>query len=157
WTHLVSLWWTREEAVNFEGTTKSHLARLRPKEAGDWFSRARNYKPQITDAADFGKWFWAWWIQINPSWRTKERPMKKEGEMTWRCMDIQGQNRFLNVLMCLKWWRDVMDMLLQDWEEARTDATWVLEQMHEYVVVLWLCSQSCTTHHAEVPAVFPLR
>ncbi|KAF7342708.1 hypothetical protein MSAN_02028700 [Mycena sanguinolenta] len=133
WTRLVSLWWKREESANFEGTTKSHPARIRPKEVGDWVSRARNYTPQIGDAVDFGKRFWAWWIQINPSWRTKERPMKKEGEMTWSCLDIQGQNGFLNVLMCLKWWRDAMDVPSPDWEEARADVTWVLEQMSENV------------------------
>ncbi|KAF7375728.1 hypothetical protein MSAN_00462300 [Mycena sanguinolenta] len=131
WTALLSLWWKREETAGFAGTTKSHPAKMRPKEVGDWVSRARNYTPQISDPADFGVRFWSWWIHINPSWRTKERPMKREGPVSWLCLDYHGQNGFLNVLMCLKWWRDAMDAPSPDWEEAVDDVTWVLSQMNE--------------------------
>ncbi|KAF7345202.1 hypothetical protein MSAN_01896700 [Mycena sanguinolenta] len=131
WISLLSLWWKREKEAGFEGTTKSHPARLRPKEVGDWVARARNYTPQIANGDEFGKRFWAWWIKINPAWRTEERPMKREGEMSWVGMDILGQNGFLNVLMCLKWWRDAMDAPSPDWEEALNDVTWVLERMSD--------------------------
>ncbi|KAF7378028.1 hypothetical protein MSAN_00226700 [Mycena sanguinolenta] len=131
WTHLLSVWWRREEGAGFEGTTKSHAARMRPKEVGDWVSRVHNHMPQIGNAEEFGKCFWTRWIQINPAWRTEGRPMKREGEMSWVGLDIHRQNGFLNVLMCLKWWHDAMDVSLPDWEEAVDDITWVLERMND--------------------------
>ncbi|KAJ7358257.1 hypothetical protein DFH08DRAFT_615627, partial [Mycena albidolilacea] len=73
--------------------------------------------------------FWAWWVDINPTWRNEQRPMKREGGSSWLSLDIRGQNGFLNLLMCLKWWRDAMEAPSPDWEEAVDDITWVLQQM----------------------------
>ncbi|KAJ6503626.1 hypothetical protein C8R45DRAFT_782409, partial [Mycena sanguinolenta] len=131
WTGLLLLWWKREETAGFEGTTKLHPAKLRPKEVGDWVSRARNHTPQISDAVDFGERFWSWWIDINPSWRTKKQLMERKDEMSWNCIDYNGQNGFLNVLMCLKWWRDAMGMPSPDWEEAVHDVMWVLAETNK--------------------------
>ncbi|KAJ7184048.1 hypothetical protein B0H12DRAFT_1083253 [Mycena haematopus] len=44
-------------------------------------------------------------------------------------LDLYGQNAFLNVLMCLKWWRDAIPVASPDWENAVDDVTWVLQQM----------------------------
>lgn len=51
-------------------------------------------------------------------------------------MDYHGQNGFLNILMCLKWWRDALDVESPDWEEAVNDVTWVLQEIQRYVVSL---------------------
>jgi hypothetical protein len=75
-------------------------------------------------------------VDINPAWRNEQRPMKREGGSSWSTLDIPGQNGFLNLLMCLKWWRDAMEVPSPDWEEAVDDVTWVLQQMTEYVVSL---------------------
>ncbi|KAJ7201972.1 hypothetical protein B0H12DRAFT_967131, partial [Mycena haematopus] len=131
WLAVVGLWWKREEDAGFEGTTKSHPAKKRPKAVGEWVSRARNYTPQIEDADGFGQVWWDWWVDINPSWRTKVRPMKREEAGPWICLDYHGQNGFLNVLMCLKWWRDAMAKSSPDWEDAVSDVTWVLQQMQK--------------------------
>ncbi|KAJ7200381.1 hypothetical protein GGX14DRAFT_307847, partial [Mycena pura] len=85
--------------------------------------------PPIQDTDDFGKRWWVWWININPASRTKERPMKREANSSWGCLDLYSQNGFLNILMCLKWWRDAMEASSPDWEEAVNDVTWVLQQM----------------------------
>ncbi|KAJ7834831.1 hypothetical protein B0H13DRAFT_1572667, partial [Mycena leptocephala] len=104
-------------------------AKKRPKQVGDWVSRARNYTPTIADPEEFGEVFWVWWVDINPAWRKKIRPMKRIEAQSWSCMDYHGQNGFLNVLMCLKWWRDAMDTESTDWEAAVDDVTWVLEKI----------------------------
>ncbi|KAJ6589188.1 hypothetical protein B0H19DRAFT_1248752 [Mycena capillaripes] len=39
WTQLMNLWWDREEANGFKGTNKSHSAKKRPKQIGDWIAR----------------------------------------------------------------------------------------------------------------------
>jgi hypothetical protein len=59
--------------------------------------------------------------------------MIREAGESWLCMDYQGQNGFLNVLVCLKWWRDALEDASPDWEDAVDDVTWVLRQMAECV------------------------
>ncbi|KAJ7876167.1 hypothetical protein B0H14DRAFT_2342916, partial [Mycena olivaceomarginata] len=106
-------------------------AKKRPKEIADWVGRVRNYTPPIADAEDFGKRFWGWWLDINPIWHTQERPMKREGGSSWLTLDYHGQNGFLNVLMCLKWWHNAIKEVTPDWEDAVDDVSWVLGQMKE--------------------------
>ncbi|KAJ7805262.1 hypothetical protein B0H14DRAFT_2268733, partial [Mycena olivaceomarginata] len=74
----------------------------------------------------FGRQFWAWWVDINPEWRTKQQPMMRGDSPSWTSLDFHGQNGFLNVMVCLKWWRDVMKTPSPDWEEAVDDVTWAL-------------------------------
>ncbi|KAJ7017584.1 hypothetical protein C8F04DRAFT_883777, partial [Mycena alexandri] len=105
-------------------------AAKRPKEVGDWVARARNHTPTISSADELGNRWWAWWIDINPSWRAEGgRPMIRKSRQAWKTMDIGGQNGFLNVLMVLKWWRDAMRVASPDWEEAVGDVTWVLQEI----------------------------
>ncbi|KAJ7788721.1 hypothetical protein B0H14DRAFT_2226447, partial [Mycena olivaceomarginata] len=101
-------------------------AKKRPQAVGDWVGRARNYTPIIEDVDEFGQEFWTWWININPVWREKKRPMVRHDGSSWSCMDYKGQNGFLNVLMVLKWWRNALEVASPDWEEAVNDVTWVL-------------------------------
>jgi hypothetical protein len=89
------------------------------------------YTPTITNAEDFAKSWWGWWIDINPAWQEKQQPMKRVQEESWVCLDYHGQNGFLNVLACLKWWRDSLESRSSDWEEAVDDVTWVLQKMQE--------------------------
>ncbi|KAJ7801747.1 hypothetical protein B0H14DRAFT_2309729, partial [Mycena olivaceomarginata] len=100
-------------------------ARKRPTEVKDWIARARKYTPVIASAEAFGKGWWVWWLDINPVWRGKERPLSWETE-EWDCLDLYGLNGFLNVLIALKWWRDAMDEASPDLDEAIADVTWVL-------------------------------
>ncbi|KAJ7830045.1 hypothetical protein B0H14DRAFT_2366100, partial [Mycena olivaceomarginata] len=107
-------------------------AKKRPKEIADWVGRARNYTPAIADAEEFGKRFWGWWLDINPAWRTEERPMKREGGSVVVDSGLPWpETGFLNVLMCLKWWHDAMKEATLDWEDAVDDVSWVLGQMKE--------------------------
>ncbi|KAJ7315518.1 hypothetical protein DFH08DRAFT_630163, partial [Mycena albidolilacea] len=96
-----------------------------PKAVGDWVSRARVFTPEIEPEV-FGRQFWEWWVDINPDWRTSQRPMIREDGKSWASLDFHGQNGFLNVMACLKWWRDALETPSPDWEEAVDDVTWVL-------------------------------
>jgi hypothetical protein len=73
-------------------------------------------------------------MDINPTWRNEQRLMKREGGSLWLSLDIHRQNGFLNLLMCLKWWHDAMEVPSLDWEEAVEDIMWVLQQMKRYVL-----------------------
>jgi hypothetical protein len=156
WRALLVLWWDREEAADFKGTvstdlirrrstgnaddvtpcqTKTFVSKKRPKAVGDWVSRARVFMPEIKREV-FGHQFWEWWADINPEWRTNQRPMIQEDGKSWASLEFRGQNGFLNVMACLKWWRDAMETPSPDWEEAVDDVTWVLGKMKGLVVPL---------------------
>ncbi|KAK7052715.1 hypothetical protein R3P38DRAFT_3173036 [Favolaschia claudopus] len=120
WATLLGVWWKREARVDFVGTGKSHSAKKRPKEVGDWVGRARNHKPKIANAESFGE--------------TCERPLSREAGGGWETLDLYGHNAFLNVLMALKWWRDAMSDASPDWEDAVGDVTWALSSMERAVL-----------------------
>ncbi|KAJ7457523.1 hypothetical protein B0H11DRAFT_1723526 [Mycena galericulata] len=129
WKALVGLWWAREASKGFASPTKSHPAKKRPQEVKDWIQRARRYTPEIADAEAFGEVWWDWWTDISPKWRTTTTPMGRNGPGDWDCLDYAGQNGFLNILACLKWWFD-KDAASRRWGEAVDDVTWVLRQMN---------------------------
>ncbi|KAJ7815063.1 hypothetical protein B0H14DRAFT_2375614, partial [Mycena olivaceomarginata] len=129
WTQLVAQWRLREEQTGFETSTKSHSAKLRPAQVGAWVQRARAGAPDIKDTAVFAKEFKAWWQDINPAWRKISLPMPRKGG-PWTFMQVPGQNGFLNVLMCLKWWTEKISDESEDWKDAVEDIMWVLEQMN---------------------------
>jgi hypothetical protein len=45
----------------------------------------------------------------------------------WTLLDLPGPNRFLNVLICLKWWRERLEGETKKWRDAVEDVKWVLE------------------------------
>jgi hypothetical protein len=75
--------------------------------------------------------WWDWWTAINPKWRVREGELVQAGEGSWDVLRCPGQNGFLNVLICLKWWRGEMETPSANWERAVGDVKWVLERMVE--------------------------
>ncbi|KAJ7923568.1 hypothetical protein B0H13DRAFT_1602476, partial [Mycena leptocephala] len=133
WVELVGEWYRREEGKGFISPVSSiSLTSARTfllTSVGAWVQRARIGTPEIKDVAVFGREFWTWWQDINPVWRKISLPMEKK-DGSWACMDLPGPNGFLNVLMCLWWWRNKMEEPSQDWREAVEDVTWVLRRMN---------------------------
>ncbi|KAJ6594870.1 hypothetical protein B0H19DRAFT_917802, partial [Mycena capillaripes] len=41
--------------------------------------------------------------------QVRDGVLMPEGDGNWDVLRYPGQNRFLNVLVCLKWWRRAMD------------------------------------------------
>ncbi|KAF8134663.1 hypothetical protein K438DRAFT_1640780, partial [Mycena galopus ATCC 62051] len=101
-----------------------------PPQVKAWVQRARTGTPDIKDVQRFTQEWAAWWVDINPVWRKTTLPMaKKNGP--WEYMDLPGPNGFLNVLMCLKWWRERLDKDSDEWTSAVDDVTWVLKRMNK--------------------------
>ncbi|KAJ7507609.1 hypothetical protein B0H11DRAFT_1664186, partial [Mycena galericulata] len=126
WKGLVDLWWKLEESTKFATSVKSHPPRLRPKQVGVWVKNARKGTPALEVGA-FSKQWWVWWRAINPDWREREGDLLKDGDGNWGVMECPGQNGFLNVLICLKWWGDRLEGdSREDWEQAVGDVRWVL-------------------------------
>ncbi|KAJ6460702.1 hypothetical protein C8R47DRAFT_932322, partial [Mycena vitilis] len=134
WARVVEMWWRHEGAVKFEGPGKGQQAKLRPASVAGWVARARTGgpNPPLSDVYAFAAQWWKWWDALNPGWRRKglqagQRMKKGEGE--WGSTVQTGPNGMLNVLICLRWWRDkVDDSELPKWEEALEDVEWVLER-----------------------------
>ncbi|KAJ7435093.1 hypothetical protein B0H11DRAFT_1756501, partial [Mycena galericulata] len=133
WASLVEQWWAKEKGSGFVAPTKSHSARLRPAQVHQWVKTARKTTPAILSVEAFAKEWSAWWIDINPAWRKTQLPMAK-ADGPWGYLDFPGQNGFLNVIICLKWWREKLDVESQEWKEAVEDVTWVLSRMNGCVV-----------------------
>ncbi|KAJ6450444.1 hypothetical protein C8R47DRAFT_1230259 [Mycena vitilis] len=133
WESAVELWWTREKAAGFNGPPKGANVKLRPKEVKGWVARARTGgpNPAIVDVIGFSVDWWKWWVAINPPWRQLEggRRLKREGEGDWESAAQTGPNGMLNVLVCLRWWRDVLRSDLGEWEEALADVEWLLKEV----------------------------
>ncbi|KAJ7352105.1 hypothetical protein DFH08DRAFT_694112, partial [Mycena albidolilacea] len=103
-------------------------AKLRPAQVGAWVQRARTGVPVIPDVVRFAEQWGKWWQEINPTWRKIITPMpRKDGD--WTSLDLPGPNGFLNVLICLKWWRERLEGETKEWRDAVEDVKWVLERM----------------------------
>ncbi|KAJ7278645.1 hypothetical protein C8J57DRAFT_1059861, partial [Mycena rebaudengoi] len=80
----------------------------------------------------FGEEWWVWWLDINPTWRKTAVPMHRTPGLL-EYVNFTGRNGFLNVLMCLKWWGDVLDSPSKRWKEAVEDVKWVLKGLNGWV------------------------
>ncbi|KAJ7896242.1 hypothetical protein B0H14DRAFT_2171210, partial [Mycena olivaceomarginata] len=108
---------------------KGFPAKLRPAQVGAWVQRARPGKPDIRNVERFASEWEKWWQEINLTWRKASLPMLRLGDGPWGALDLPSPNRFLNVLVCLKWWRERVATETNEWKEAVEDVTWVLRQM----------------------------
>ncbi|KAJ7434688.1 hypothetical protein B0H11DRAFT_1628864, partial [Mycena galericulata] len=97
----------------------------RPDEVAFWVKCGRKCTPNIEDVGKFGKKWNGWWRELNPTWRVKaDGSLSKEEGGSWDNMRAPGANRFLSVIVCLKWWKEAGGAP-KKWEEAVADVTWV--------------------------------
>ncbi|KAJ7725154.1 hypothetical protein B0H14DRAFT_2276069, partial [Mycena olivaceomarginata] len=92
-------------------------AKRRPAQVSAWVQRARIGSPEIKDVGKFAEEWAVWWQDINPAWRKISLPMPKQ-DGVWDNMDLPGPNGFLNVLVCLKWWRGKLEEESKEWLDA---------------------------------------
>ncbi|KAJ7924018.1 hypothetical protein B0H13DRAFT_1543116, partial [Mycena leptocephala] len=132
---LVNSWWEYEAGKGFVGQVTMG-GKKRPIQVKEWVSRARkaSYMPYIADVAQFGRQWEAWWIEINPAWCQADLPMGRYTDGVWDALDVPGRNGFLNVLMCLKWWGDLLGAeeagKSKEWMEGVTDVKWALDRLN---------------------------
>ncbi|KAJ7693270.1 hypothetical protein B0H16DRAFT_1751590 [Mycena metata] len=142
WNTLVGLWWEKEKVCGFAGPTRGYTEG-RPIQVSEWVRYARKalVKPAIDDVEAFGQKWWEWWILMNPNWRerssfaprTHPRLEQTAGGEEWGAVDYSGPNGILNVLICLRWWRDAMGPNDNEeyWVEAVEDVIWSLETINQ--------------------------
>ncbi|KAJ7798669.1 hypothetical protein B0H14DRAFT_2388631, partial [Mycena olivaceomarginata] len=107
---------------------KGFSAKLRPAQVGAWVQWARSGKPDIQNVEQFASEWVKWWQESIPHGGKRHSPCRDWGT-AWGALDLPGPNRFLNVLVCLKGWREQVATETNEWKEAVEDVTWVLRQM----------------------------
>ncbi|KAJ7719858.1 hypothetical protein B0H14DRAFT_2412066 [Mycena olivaceomarginata] len=128
WEKVVEIWWCLEASSKFATSTKAHPTTKRPKAVGVWVKNARKGVP--LDIGNMEEEEWGWWKAINPKWRLHDGELLAgEQNGTWDALRCPGQNGFLNVIVCLKWWRSSMETPSDGWTRAVADVTWALEKM----------------------------
>ncbi|KAJ7238466.1 hypothetical protein C8J57DRAFT_1012743, partial [Mycena rebaudengoi] len=135
WGSLVELWWKLEARSRFLGLTRRHLAKGCPEEVALWIQNAR--KPgrvSITNASAFGKAWWAWWSELNPKWRARGEngSLERAGSGDWTGLARMGPNGMLCILICLRWWRDMLvepvaEGEMEAWMDAVKDVHWAVQ------------------------------
>ncbi|KAJ7045337.1 hypothetical protein C8F04DRAFT_939704 [Mycena alexandri] len=121
---MVETWWKHEKLASFEGPAKGLLPSRRPAQVTTWIGRGREGEPNppIVDVYAFASTWWSWWCAINPEWRKRVGfRMERSGEGDWGSTGATGPNGFLNVMICLRWWRDALRDDLRGWDEAVAD------------------------------------
>ncbi|KAF8131365.1 hypothetical protein K438DRAFT_1424538, partial [Mycena galopus ATCC 62051] len=124
WTGIVELWWALKEKSGFTTTTKSHPTTNQPKAVGAWVKNTRKSVPNIGSAEGMEAQWWAWWKAINPGWRLHDNELVQLGDGDWDVLRCPGQNGFLNILMCLRWWFLAMQTPSEAWKRAIGDVKW---------------------------------
>ncbi|KAJ6621290.1 hypothetical protein B0H10DRAFT_1789995 [Mycena sp. CBHHK59/15] len=134
WQEVVELWYTLEEGSKFASLTKSHATKNHPKAVAVWVRNTRKGVPPLLSAEQMEGDWWAWWKVINPEWRVRGEELVQEEEGRWDVLRCPGQNRFLNVVVCLKWWFSCMETPSESWKRAISDVKWVLKGMIRYTL-----------------------
>ncbi|KAJ7250225.1 hypothetical protein C8J57DRAFT_1026729, partial [Mycena rebaudengoi] len=132
WEMLVERWWDLEKSTNFITSVKSHATKNHPAEVHEWVKAACRGSPEINDVEAFGKQWWLWWKGLNPEWRLQGGILVREGTGDWGGLVCPGTNRFMNIVVCLKWWGTELvtkGQPTEGWLDAVRDVMWVLEKM----------------------------
>jgi hypothetical protein len=72
-----------------------------------------------------------WWKAINPGWWVgNDGVMVQDGDGDLDALRCPGQNGFLNVVVCLKWWFLSMQTPSDAWKDAVQDVIWALAKLN---------------------------
>ncbi|KAJ7862676.1 hypothetical protein B0H14DRAFT_2349449, partial [Mycena olivaceomarginata] len=129
WGEVVDLWWRLEALSEFLTSTKSHGTTNRLKAVGTWVENTHKGTPDIGSTEEMEAQWWAWWKAINPSWCIRDGELQQDGDGSLEELRCPGQNGFLNIIACLKWWWSSMETPSPMWMLVLADVKWVLERL----------------------------
>jgi hypothetical protein len=110
---------------------------------GVWVKNARKGIPDIGTPEVMEKEWWAWWKGINPGGRLRGGELQQDGDGSWLVLRCPGQNGFLNIIACLRWWFASMETPSEGWRRVVLDVKWVLGKMIEAYVFLLFYYEVC--------------
>jgi len=77
---------------------------------------------------DFAERVWTWWCELQPAWRkiASNRPAPLDQFVdNFLLLDKHGQNGWLGLIVCVKWWRLGLDSL-GDTDRQGLEADWFI-------------------------------
>lgn len=80
----------------------------------------------IETIQNFAEAIWTWWCELQPDWRiiSGNRPAPFDKFVNnFLFLDKRGQNGWLGLIVCIKWWRLGMDCL-EDSSRQEIEADW---------------------------------
>jgi hypothetical protein len=89
--------------------------------------------PDMSDLALFVHQFRQWYVGLQPTWRGKTWPLKKEGtaDEKWSSLMRGGRNGILSLVVSFAWWWQVVndEADIATFDETLEDFAWVLQQL----------------------------
>ncbi|KAE9401693.1 hypothetical protein BT96DRAFT_817506 [Gymnopus androsaceus JB14] len=129
--HLVRLWVDLEKNHNWDNPRRglSHLNR--PVMLNDWISNQRAGAISALSTGPlvqrFAKELWTWWCSLQPKWRCMTSDNRPGPLLTfgsdWKPLHKWGNNGWLGIITCLKWWREGLNSL-SDKDRLQLEADW---------------------------------
>lgn len=112
------------------------LKKKRPQQLGSWITQGKR-KPaaalpiiaalsSIESIRNFAEALWTWWCELQPNWRniSENRPAPFDKFIdNFLLLDKHGQNGWLGLIVCTKWWRLGLDSL-DDTSRQELEADW---------------------------------
>ncbi|KAF9063341.1 hypothetical protein BDP27DRAFT_1232255, partial [Rhodocollybia butyracea] len=124
--------WMDLEKINSWKNPKRGLTNLnRPVMLNEWINKQRlGAVPALSIGSlveRFAKEVWTWWSSLQPNWRGTAFDNRPAQLLTfgndWKPLDKCGNNGWLGIITCLKWWREGLDSLPKD-DRLRLEVDW---------------------------------
>ncbi|KAF9062088.1 hypothetical protein BDP27DRAFT_1171274, partial [Rhodocollybia butyracea] len=105
--------WMHLEELNLWKNSKHGLSDLnQPTMLNDWRRRRTGAVPAlftVTLVQRFSESFWIWWCSLQPAWRLDSISNNRTGPLItfgnhWQGLNKCGNNGWLLIIVCLKWW-----------------------------------------------------
>ncbi len=140
---LLQLWVELEKSWNWHPPRKGFETLSQPVKLSEWSQSRKGSVSALCTAKlvnEFAQSVWKWWSTLQPAWRAFPRygdrpaPIKQFGD-SWSSLNKGGNNGWLGLITCIKWWREGLNSLPEnvrlpleaDWFRAVEDLTQMLQ------------------------------
>ncbi|KAJ7622769.1 hypothetical protein DFH06DRAFT_1340640 [Mycena polygramma] len=133
-----------ETKYGFDASNDGRLSNIkRPTQVASWITGGRGtrlkFPPSISNVRKYADEWQEWWDTLQPAWRERDddggwkQDAVATGDDVWDPLEAPGKNGCLSVVASLYFWgvcnkREDAE-LVQRWELAVLDVTWMLEQL----------------------------
>ncbi|KAL4262140.1 hypothetical protein AB1N83_009759 [Pleurotus pulmonarius] len=135
WMDAVGIWANMEQSAIPSEKQLRFSTSNRPPQVARWFAYGRLYTtdPNIPDIVKYENSLLAWWLFLQPEWRTSEGPLPlalydaPEGS-NWASLNKTGPDGLLLVMMSFAWWGAIVGETTS-WLAASADLKHALKAM----------------------------
>jgi hypothetical protein len=151
WSHCVASFVEFERAAGF--VIKDFYlpnSDLHPTEIKRWFGASCKVSGNVWvalgmgNADNLGRQWCEWWLDLQPPGWTCDQSgtLLKVADIDWSALSKPGSSGMYLMLVCLVWWRQMLEIVTATNDWLATDVTWVLEQLKDGCTVVQPAVQS---------------